>query len=102
MEEIGTEISKLKNANKEIEERLKLLNVDRTDVFKNEDSAKTVLDIMDNYFSKFDDLDLLRKRTLIKLLINSVYSDGEKLFINLVGSRKNVKLIGETLCDNSK
>lgn len=102
VEEIGTEISKLKNANKEIEERLKLLNVDRTDVFKNEDSAKTVLDIMDNYFSKFDDLDLLRKRTLIKLLINSVYSDGEKLFINLVGSRKNVKLIGETLCDNSK
>ena len=45
-----------------------------------------VLDILNNYFSNFDKLDLIEKRNLVKLVVESAYSDGDNLTINLVGS----------------
>lgn len=100
--DIAKEIQKLKNANAEMEERIKVINLDKISIIDDSENAKIVLDIMNNYFKKFDELDLLQKRTLIKLLISSAYSDGENLILNLTGTRKNAKMTRFPLGDNCK
>ena len=47
-------------------------------------------------------LDLLQKRTLIKLVISSAYSDGENLILNLTGTRESAKMTEFPLGDNCK
>lgn len=100
--DIANEIQKLKNANAKMEERIKVINLDKISIIDDSDNAKIVLDIMNNYFKKFDELDLLQKRTLIKLLISSAYSDGENLILNLTGTRENAKMTKFPLGDNCK
>ena len=100
--EIGSEIAKLKNANKVLEDKLKELNVDKNTIISDSENAKIVLDVIDKYVGKFDELDLLAKRTIVKLLISSAYSDGEKLILNLVGTRNTLNKIELPTGDNSK
>lgn len=100
--DIANEIQKLKNANAEMEERIKVINLDKISIIDDSENAKIVLDIMNTYFKKFDELDLLQKRTLIKLLISSAYSDGENLILNLTGTRENAKMTKFPLGDNCK
>lgn len=100
--EIGSEIAKLKKANKVLEDRLKELNVDKNTIISDSENAKIVLDVIDKYVGKFDELDLLAKRTIVKLLISSAYSDGEKLILNLVGTRNTLNKIELPTGDNSK
>ena len=42
--------------------------------------------MIERYMDSFDTLDLVKKRTLIKLLVSSVESDGENVYINFIGS----------------
>ena len=86
----------------EINEQIKLLKVDKNTVIEDSENAKIVLETINTYFSKFDELDLLSKRTLVKLLITSAYSDGENLILNLLGTRDTVKNLKFPSGDNSK
>lgn len=83
---ISEEISNLKNKNQELSNKLSEL---RTNQKNNnlENEEKIVLDILENHFNNFDKLDLIEKRNLVKLVVESAYSDGDNLTINLVGSK---------------
>ena len=96
--ELAKEIQRLKKVNNNIKKQI--LNVDKTTIIDDFKNTKLVLNIMDSYLNRFDELDLMQKRTLIKLLISSAYSDGENLIINLTGTRKASKITKFPLSDN--
>lgn len=102
LDEVQTEIKKLKNANMEIEKQMKELTKDSDNFISDSETASLVLHILDTYFNTFDKLDLVHKRDLIKLLISNVYSDGKDITINLIGAKEldNNSII--PLCDSSK
>ena len=82
---ISEEISNLKNINQELIKRINKLKTNQNnDTIINQE--KIVHDILDNYFNNFEKLDLAEKRNLVKLVIESAYSDGNNLTINLVGT----------------
>lgn len=89
VEELTEEIKRLKSANFEIEKSLSKLTDTQANNQQQIEYAKLVLDIFDTYFQSFDELDLVTKRTLIRLIIDSVEVDGENIYINLAGSDKN-------------
>lgn len=89
VEELTEEIKRLKSANLEIEKSLSKLTDTQANNQQQIEYAKLVLDIFDTYFQSFDELDLVTKRTLIRLIIDTVEVDGENIYINLTGSDKN-------------
>lgn len=100
VQDLAKEIQKLKSANVELEKQVKKLNIDKTSIIDDTENAKIVLDIIDSYFNRFDELDLLQKRTLIKLIISFAYSDGENSILNLTGKRESAKMTEFPLGDN--
>lgn len=94
-QDIIRKIKELKNANIELEKEMKELDISKNEICDKE-TAKYMLDIIDNHFNNFEKLDILEQRDLIKLLIKDVITDGENLTINLLGSSTNNLLpIGE-------
>ena len=91
--EIAKKIQKLKAANNQITERIKELNVDTLSLIKNQDDAKLVMEVIENNIIDFSSLDLVQKRSLVKLFISSVYSDGKNIRVKLTGSKENSKTI---------
>lgn len=71
--------------------RITLLKSNKENILEDSESAKVVLNILDNYFGRFEELDLISKRTLVRLLVSSAYSDGENLVVNLIGTNDTVK-----------
>ena len=51
--------------------------------FSEKEIAKIVLEITQNYLKKFDELDILGKRNLLKLLINKATGNGNDVEIDL-------------------
>lgn len=100
--DLTKEIQRLKNANIELERQIKKLNINKTSIIDYNNITKIVFDIIDSYFSRFYELDLLQKRALIKLIISSLYSDGENLILNLTGTRESTKMTKFPLGDNCK
>ena len=89
VESISDEIHRIKEANKKIEEQLAVL-IGASDKSKKEiDYAKLVLYIFDNYFQSFHKFDLVTKRSLIRLIIQSVEYKGDDIIIHLVGADPN-------------
>ena len=85
-ENITDEIRKLKEANQKIDEQITILNDKKYKVKKEIDSAKLVMNIFDTYFQKFDSLDLITKRSLIRLIIQSVECKNDNIIINFMGA----------------
>ena len=100
--DLANEIQKIKKTNIELEERINLLN-SKKNTFIDEDNIKIISDnILNTYYKKFDELDILEKRSLIKLVISSAYSDGENLILNLTGTSESAKMTEFPLGDNCK
>lgn len=89
LKDIVEEIKKLKIKNSELVERIDSLKILVEEEINQEETAKLALDIINRYMDNFDVLDLVTKRTLVKLLVDSVESDGESLYINFIGSDEN-------------
>lgn len=102
LEDITTEIKKLRNDNEQIEKNVFTLQDKEPNVINDQESAQMVLNIMGTYFTTFDDLDLPTKRSLLKLLISSVESDGIDLTLNFLGVRNVRDKDIIPLSDNSK
>lgn len=101
--ELSDEIVKLKEKNDEIERNIAKLNrLSTTSTFDSKKQAKIVLSTIDNFVPNFDNLDILQKRTLIKMLISSVETNGEDLIINFVGSRNTKDTSLVPLCEDTK
>lgn len=86
MSEVAEQIKALKNKNISIENRINELQVEVECEVDQKQIAKLALDMINRYMDTFDTLDVITKRTLIKLLISSVESDGENIYINFIGS----------------
>lgn len=89
VESFSDEIHRIKEANKKIEEQLSVL-IGASDKSEKEISyAKLVLYIFDNYFQSFHTFDLVTKRSLIRLIIQSIEYKGDDIIIHLVGADPN-------------
>ncbi|MFA5603206.1 MAG: recombinase family protein [Bacilli bacterium] len=87
MDEINSQIKKLKETNKKLEKQIKeITKKDHTEITDKE-MSDLVLNILDTYFNSFDDFDLKVKRTMIKTILPSVTTDGENLVINFIGAK---------------
>ncbi len=88
LDDISKEIKKLKETNIELEKQIKELTNTNYDEITDKETADLVLNILDTYFTSFDSLDLNTKRNMIKLLVSSMWADGEDLTINFIGARQ--------------
>ncbi len=88
LDDISKEIKKLKETNIELEKQIKELTNTNYDEITDKETADLVLNILDTYFTSFDSLDLNTKRNMIKLLVSSIWADGEDLTINFIGARQ--------------
>ena len=93
MEDISNEIKKLKKHNQEIQNNIKQLqgkNKDNDYIANMQDAdvAKLVLDVLQNYFNAFENMDLMDKRELLKIFIESATwnEDEEVVEINLLNT----------------
>ena len=88
MEDISNEIKRLKKENIKIQENLNnliLKNKNDTTNMEIQDSevAKLVLDVIENYFESFGKMDLLTKRELLKIFIESATWDDESEIVEV-------------------
>lgn len=83
--EVAFQIKNLKSKNIDIEKRIELLTEETKKESDQKQIAELALDIINRYMDNFDTLDVVSKRNLIKLLINSVESDGKDIYINFIG-----------------
>lgn len=86
IDEINKEIKKIKKENEEI--GLKLNDFKKQDsIGKIEaDTAKLVLDIIEKSFYQFELLDIVEKKSMLRLLIDKVYGNGDKIEVDLLTS----------------
>ena len=84
--QVANQIKDLVNKNDEIEKRINILQKEVNAGLDQRKTAEIALDMIEKYMDSFDTLDLVEKRTLIKLLVSSVESDGENVYINFIGS----------------
>lgn len=83
--DVANQIKELKTKNNEMEKRIEELKVEVENEVDGKKTAGIALNLIETYMSKFDELDLITKRTLIKLLVSSVESDGENVYIKYIG-----------------
>lgn len=84
--DVALQIKTLKSKNIDIEKRIKILTEKTKKDADQKQVAELALDIINRYMNSFDTLDIVTKRNLIKLLIDSVESDGKDVYINFIGN----------------
>lgn len=92
IDEINKEVKKLKDENKKIQEKIDELTSknDGMNISVDENEiAKLVLNVINNYFDTFTDLDVLKQRQLLKVFVESAVWDGETVEINLLNTKKD-------------
>lgn len=92
IDEINKEVKKLKDENKKIQEKIDELTSknDGMNISVGENEiAKLVLNVINNYFDTFTDLDVLKQRQLLKVFVESAVWDGETVEINLLNTKKD-------------
>ena len=93
VEFVNSELMKIKEENKKIEEKLKRIEKNKTKEKHKKQNENLVRDIIHNYFETFDGLDLKLKKDILKLLIEDMKGEGEKVEISLLNTKveENVK-----------
>ena len=92
IDEINKEVKRLKTENKKIQERIQELNAkNSTKTFTPTENeiARSALEVINNYFDTFTDLDVLKQREILRMFIESAVWDGETVEINLSNTKKN-------------
>lgn len=92
IDEINKEVKRLKTENKKIQERIQELNAkNSTKTFTPTENeiARLALEVINNYFDTFTDLDVLKQREILRMFIESAVWDGETVEINLSNTKKN-------------
>ncbi len=87
IEDITNEIKKLKADNETIEKRITEIQDIGSNNINTENQAQIVENILDTYFTTFNELDLQKKRSLLRLLIASIEVNDNEITMNLVGVR---------------
>ena len=84
--DVALQVKDLKSKNIEMEKRIAELTKEVSQETDQREIASLALDMINKYMSSFDTLDIVDKRIMIKLLVSSVESDGEHVYINYIGS----------------
>ena len=87
---VNDEIKRLQEENNSIQEQITVLKKDnksnRIEENFEKSSSQLVLDIINNYFNIFDELDIKLKKDILRLLIKDVKGNGEKVTVNLLNT----------------
>lgn len=81
MDEITKEIRTLKEANLKIEEEIKELSKNKSNVIEKE-TVELVMDIFNSYMNDFDNLDVMKKREFMRLIIKDIVVKGDEVIVN--------------------
>ena len=87
IEVINQEIKKLKKKNNELAEKLKKISEEVTNLKEEalkKETEKIAINIMEGYFLKFYDLDIIERRTLLKGIITKATGSGDKVEIDIL------------------
>lgn len=105
---INEELKKLKKENEEIQDKIKKLEkeieIKNNEQTRESKGAELILDIIDNCFNKFDELDLKFKKDILRILIQDIKGNGEKIEVNLLNTEleeSTKKLFSNTIKENS-
>lgn len=89
LDDVQKKIKDLKQKDKEVVEKLQELKAEQPDFYTDQETAKMLVYILDNYMNNFTELDLLSQRNFLKLFIGSCSTDGKDIHIDLIGSRNH-------------
>lgn len=84
--DVAIQIKELKSKNIEMEKRISELTSKVNGKTDKKEIVTLALDIINRYMESFDTLDIVDKRIMIKMLVSSVESDGENVYINYIGT----------------
>lgn len=88
-DDVQKKIKELKQKDKEVVAKLQELKAEQPDSYTDQETAKMLVYILDNYMSNFTELDLLSQRNFLKLFIGNCSTDGKDIHIDLIGSRNH-------------
>lgn len=89
LDDIQKKIKELKAKDKEVVAKIQELKAEQPDSFSDQETARTLIYILDNYMNKFEQLDLMSQRNFLKLFIGSCTTDGTDIHMDLIGSRNH-------------
>ena len=89
LEDVQSKIKDLKQKDKEVVAKIQELKAEQPDSYTDQETAKMLVYILDNYMSNFTELDLLSQRNFLKLFIGNCSTDGKDIHIDLIGSRNH-------------
>lgn len=89
LDDVQSKIKDLKQKDKEVVAKIQELKAEQPDSYTDQETAKMLVYILDNYMSNFSDLDLLSQRNFLKLFIGNCSTDGKDIHIDLIGSRNH-------------
>ncbi|MDY5852868.1 MAG: recombinase family protein [Bacilli bacterium] len=89
LDDVQNKIKDLKQKDKEVVAKIQELKADQPDSYTDQETAKMLVYILDNYMSNFTELDLLSQRNFLKLFIGNCSTDGKDIHIDLIGSRNH-------------
>ena len=89
LDDVQNKIKDLKQKDKEVIAKIQELKAEQPDSYTDQETAKMLVYILDNYMSNFTELDLLSQRNFLKLFIGNCSTDGKDIHIDLIGSRNH-------------
>ena len=92
IDDINKEVKKIKNENEEISIKLNKYNEEKQINKLEVDVSQIVLEIIENHFNKFNKLDIMEQKALLKLIINKVLGNGDIVEVNLLTDNSSVFL----------
>lgn len=84
IDDINKEVKKIKKENEEISVKLNKYNEEKQISKLEVDVAQIVLEIIENHFNKFNKLDIMEQKALLRLIINKVSGNGDTVEVNLL------------------
>ena len=87
---VNDEIKRLQQENNSIKEQITFLQKENENNKVEENfekiSSQLVLDIIDNYFNIFDELDIKLKKDILRILVKDIRGNGEKITVDLLNT----------------
>lgn len=83
IDEVTKEIKALKEANIRLEKEIKEVSNNNANVIEKE-TAELVLDILNRYMDDFDNLDIMKKREFMRIIIKDIIVKGNDVTINFL------------------
>ena len=105
---INQELKKLKQENQEILDKIKKLEEDlknkKQEKSTESKGAEFILNIINNCFDTFDSLDLKFKKDIIRILIEDIKGNGDKIEVNLLNTKidESTKKLFSDMVEESK